>query len=126
MKINKNYVLTFLMFLIFEIIIALFIRDQIIRPFVGDILVVVLIYCFIRIFIKKKITLLPLYIFLFAVAVEVAQLFNIVKILGLENDSIMRTLIGTTFDISDIICYFLGCVLLFIWQRWENWRKNNE
>ena len=125
MTINKKYALAFLIFLIIEIIIALFIIDTIIRPFVDDILVVVLLYCFIRIFIKRKITLFPVYIFLFAVAIERALLFKIVEVLHLENKPFMRTIIGTTFDISDIICYFVGGLLLFLWQRVENKRKNN-
>ena len=34
-----------------EIVIALYVRDAFVRPYVGDVLVVILIACFIRIFV---------------------------------------------------------------------------
>ncbi|MFT5385169.1 MAG: hypothetical protein ACI81W_002574, partial [Saprospiraceae bacterium] len=39
--------MTAFLFLI-EVGIAVFIQDRIIRPYIGDLLVVILIYCFIR------------------------------------------------------------------------------
>ena len=43
---KKSFIIAIFTFLI-EVIIALFINDKIIRPFVGDILVVVFMYYFI-------------------------------------------------------------------------------
>jgi hypothetical protein len=48
---SKQYVLVTLILLTIEIGIALFVRDQWIRPLVGDALAVVLLYVFLRIFI---------------------------------------------------------------------------
>ena len=77
---------------------------------------VILIYTFIRIFIPGKVRLLPLYVFIFAAAVELLQLIRIVEILGLQDNKLMSTIIGTSFDIRDILCYFVGCVFCGVWE----------
>ena len=106
---------TFVLFAV-EVFIALFVHDRIIRPFIGDVLVVILIFTFIRIFIPEKVRLLPLFIFIFAAGVEVAQYFRIVEVLGLQDNRIMSTIIGASFDIRDILCYFVGCVFCGVWE----------
>lgn len=107
-----KYALVFAILLFIEVMIALYVRDSFVRPYVGDILVVILIYCFIRMFLPDKIRLLPLYIFIFATGVEILQYFNIVEILGLENNTFLSLLIGSVFDIKDIGCYGVGCLIL--------------
>ncbi|QNU65470.1 DUF2809 domain-containing protein [Ruminiclostridium herbifermentans] len=119
MKINKKYLFAFICLLIIEIIIALFVHDKIIRPYFGDFLVVILLYTMIRAFIGKPIKHLPLYIFLFAFVVEMAQYFRIIDILNLRDNKFAATIMGTSFDIKDILCYLAGTIALIIWERWE-------
>ena len=116
-KLNIKYVILFFVTLLVEIFIALFVRDNFIRPYVGDILVVVVIYFFIRSFIKKRLKYLPLGIFIFAVFVEFLQYINIVEILGLSDNRFMTIIIGTTFDFKDIMCYLVGCIILIIGEK---------
>ena len=108
-------ILTFLLLFI-EVLIALFVHDCIIRPYVGDILVVILLYTFVRIWIPEKIRLLQLYIFLFASCVELLQMIHIVEILGVENNTFLRVLMGSVFDVQDILCYGIGCTILGIYE----------
>ena len=110
------YITATLVLLAVEVFIGLFVHDGFIRPFMGDVLVVILIYTFIRIFIPEKIRLLPLFIFIFSVGVETLQYFRIVEALGLQDNRILSTVIGTSFDIKDILCYFVGCALCGIWE----------
>ncbi len=117
MKINIKYILSFIILLITETIIALFINDTIIRPYIGDILVVILMYTFIRGFIQKSIKFLPVYLFFFASAVEVIQYYHIVDLLHLQNNKVISTIIGTSFDIKDIVCYLIGSILLVVWEK---------
>lgn len=119
MKMDMKYIFIFLILLIAEIIIAFFVKDAIIRPFIGDVLVIILIYTLIRGLMKKSIKLLPVYIFLFAFTVELAQYFNIVDALDLQNNKVISTIVGTTFDIKDILCYLVSTVILIIWNRIE-------
>lgn len=112
-----TYFIVTIVLLVIEVLIALFVHDNIIRPYVGDVLVVAVIYTFIRIFIPNKVKLLPLYIFLFSAFVELMQYINIVKLLGLQDNKFFSVLVGTTFDIKDIICYGVGCLLIIIGSK---------
>lgn len=107
------YALLFLTVLLSEILIALFVNDNFVRPYVGDMLVTVLICSFFRVFIPKGAKLLPVYVFLFAAAVEVCQYFDIVKLFGLEGNRFISVLLGRTFSFPDIICYAVGCLAFF-------------
>ena len=119
---RKPYILATIILLIIEVLIALFVDDSFIRPYVGDMLVVVVLYTFVRIFIPEKCRLLPLYIFLFAAAVELLQYFKIVELLGLQDNRFFSVLIGTVFDIKDIVCYGVGCVLLGLFELFRGRR----
>lgn len=110
------YALITIALLIIEVLIALFVHDSFIRPYVGDMLVVIVLYTFIRILIPEKVKFLPSYILCFAVLVEVLQYFRIVEVLGLSDNRFFSVLIGSVFDIKDIICYAVGCLLIVVGQ----------
>lgn len=114
-KRNKRilYGIVTMILLVIEVSIALFVHDSIVRPYVGDVLVVLVIYTFVRIIIPENVALLPLYVFIFAAGVEILQLFHIVDLLGLGDNRFFRILIGSVFDIKDILCYAAGCLILF-------------
>ena len=114
MKRRGIYAIAFVLLLVTEVLIALFVRDRFIRPYGGDILVTVLICCFVRIFFPERIKLLPLLVFLFAAAVEVGQYFDFVAVLGLGESRFFRILLGSTFSWADLICYGIGCGLFFV------------
>lgn len=116
MKKRFFYLTATVILLIIEVLIALYIHDDFVRPYVGDAIVVIVIYTFIRIFVPEKCRLLPLYVFLFAVVIEILQGIHIVNILGVADNRFLRTLIGDSFDIKDILCYGVGCVFLGIYE----------
>lgn len=116
MKKRVLYTAVFLILLGIEVLIALFVHDRFVRPYLGDVIVVVVVYCFVRIWIPERVRLMPLWVFLFAVCVEVLQYFRIVEVLGVENNAFLRTLIGTSFSWEDIVCYAAGCVVLAVWE----------
>ena len=122
MKKRILYAVASLFLLLIEVIIALYVHDDFIRPYVGDVLVVIVIYTFIRIIVPEKCKLIPLLIFLFAAGVELLQLANIVEILGVEDNKFLKILIGSVFDIKDIVCYAVGCVILCMYE-WIRERK---
>ena len=108
------YAVMFMVIFLIEVIIALFIKDRFIRPYVGDLLVTMLLCALIRIFIPNKITALPIFVFLFSVLVEIAQYVDIVELLGFENSKVLSVLVGRSFSVIDIVCYALGCILFFL------------
>ncbi|CAN1209974.1 DUF2809 domain-containing protein [Tumidithrix helvetica PCC 7403] len=101
-----------LLFLI-EVCIAVFFDDRFIRPFVGDVLVVILIYCLIRSFWKIRATVAALSVFGFACAIEGLQYLNLVDRLGLRQYKLLAIVIGTTFDWMDILAYAIGTAIAF-------------
>lgn len=101
----------FLVLLLAEICIALFVHDAFVRPYLGDVLVTVLLCAFCRIFVPEKVRLLPLYVFIFAAAVETAQYFDFVELLGLENSTFISVWLGRVFSVYDLLCYGAGCLL---------------
>lgn len=111
------YLLCCLGIFIIEALIAMYVHDTIIRPYIGDILVVVLVYCFVRIFISRPLRWLPLWVFLFACCIEFMQYFQLADILGLRHNSVARIILGSVFDWKDIACYALGCLPLFLIKR---------
>ena len=122
MKKRILYAVASLFLLLIEVIIALYVHADFIRPYVGDMLVVIVIYTFIRIIVPEKCKIIPLLIFIFAAGVELLQLVNIVEILGVEDNKFLKILIGSVYDIKDIVCYAVGCVILCMYE-WIRERK---
>lgn len=112
----KYFFLTVLLFAI-EVSIALFFKDAFIRPFVGDVLVVILIYCFLRIFLSTAYWKIALGVFLFACLIEIGQYFDYVALLHLENYRAISVIMGRTFEWSDFIAYFIGFLLIILVER---------
>ncbi len=111
---NKSYL--FLTAIIFttEVFIALFFKDKLIRPFVGDVLVVVLIYCFLRIFLNVNYLKAAFGVLLFACLIEILQYFDYVKLLGLENNRVLSVMMGRTFEWLDFAAYFAGFLIIIL------------
>lgn len=107
---NKRYfILTILLFLT-EVLIAVFVHDQFVRPYVGDYLVVILIYCFFKSFIKATTWQVAIFTLIFSYVIETLQYFNLVGMLGLQHSRIANIIIGNSFAWEDIIAYTLGAV----------------
>lgn len=110
-KFDRRYFrLTLILFAI-EVFIAIFIRDRFIRPFVGDILVVILIYCLVKSFVKMAANRVAVSVLLFAVTIEILQYFQLVDRLGLSDNRIAQIVIGATFDWMDLVAYATGTVI---------------
>ena len=109
------YLAAFLMLTTVEVLIALFVRDAFIRPYGGDILVVIVLYCFVRVFVPEGARWLPAAIFLLAAAVEGLQAVHFVDLIGLGGIPFFRILFGTSFSWWDIACYAAGCAPLGVY-----------
>ena len=106
-----SYFLIFCSLMAVEVCIALFVHDSFIRPYVGDMLVTLLLCCMARVLIPDRVRLLPLYVFLFAACVEIGQYFDVVALMGLEDNRLISIALGRTFSWLDLVCYTVGCVV---------------
>jgi Protein of unknown function (DUF2809) len=109
---NKRYATYTIELFLVEVFIAVFIDDSFVRPFVGDVLVVILIYCLVRTFWKIRYNTAALSVLVFAWTIEILQYFNLVDILGLRKYKIIAIAIGSTFDWKDTIAYLLGAAIV--------------
>jgi hypothetical protein len=105
---NKTYLLPALVVLTTEFFIGLFVQDRFIRPFIGDLLVVILLYCAARIFVRWKVITTALVALLFAYSIEISQYFHLIYHLGWQNSLPARLVLGTSFSLTDMAMYSLG------------------
>lgn len=111
-KARLGWVVGFLGLLGIEVLIALFVHDDFVRPYIGDALVVGVLYCLIRIVFPNQCRLLPLWIFLFSAGVELLQGIGLADLIGLSESSVLRILLGSVCDWWDILSYAVGCLVL--------------
>ena len=107
----RHALLSLLIFSI-ELLIGTQLDDAFIRPFVGDLLVVVLIYCLLRTLLEIPCYPLAIGVLVFAISVETGQYFHLAELLGVGHIRLARIIIGSTFDPKDLLAYLLGTMLI--------------
>ena len=105
---DRRYFFFALLLFITEVIIARYVHDDFIRPYFGDFLVVLLIYCFVKSFANVSVLKAAVLVLLFSFGIETLQYLNIIEILGWEKSRLARTVIGHSFSWIDIYCYIAG------------------
>lgn len=116
-RFHKTYFVLTLLLLLTEILIALYVNDNFVRPYVGDFLVVILLYCFARSILNWSVIFTCLTVLIFSFFVEIAQYFQLVKHLQLENHKLARTIIGSSFEWIDLLAYTLGIVFVLVVEK---------
>jgi len=118
LRFQKKYFVWAILLFVTEVLIAAYLNDRIIRPYVGDFLVVILIYCFVKSFLDIPTFPLAISVLAFAFFIEILQYFNLVKLLGLEGSKIARIVLGSSFEWIDLIAYTAGVIfILFVEKR---------
>lgn len=117
----KSFVIFLLIFLV-EVFIALFVKDRFIRPYGGDILVVMLMYFFFKSFMQVKPLWLVIGVVVFAYLVEIGQYFQLVEVLGVQDNKVLRIVIGSSFSWGDMVCYTIGGIICYFIDR----KKTNK
>jgi hypothetical protein len=110
---NKNYFGLTILILSTEILIALFVDDAFARPYVGDALATILVYCFLKSFLKLQVLPVAIFALVFSFAIEFLQFLNIVERLGITS-KVIRTVIGASFSWLDMLTYTAGIAIVLI------------
>lgn len=113
---RRNYFLLALALFIVEVLIALFVSDRFIRPYVGDYLVVILLYCTVRAFLNASPLTSAIGVLVFSFIIETLQYFNFVQVIGFEHNVIVKTVIGYGFEWLDLVAYTLG-IATVLWAE---------
>jgi glucan phosphoethanolaminetransferase (alkaline phosphatase superfamily) len=124
MKLNKTYLFLTLILFITEVFIGLYLHDQLIRPFGGDLLVVILIYCFVKSFFNTPWLKTAISTLIFSYIVEVSQYFNLLNHLGLQNSKAAAILLGHSFSCGDMLCYTIGIAIVMITELFHSQPDN--
>ncbi|HEX8019894.1 DUF2809 domain-containing protein [Mucilaginibacter sp.] len=114
MKLNRSYLILTLILFITEVFIGIYLHDRLIRPFGGDLLVVILIYCLIKSFLNTPWLKTAVGTLIFSYIVEISQYFNLLSHLGLQNSKVAGILLGHSFSWGDMLCYTIGISIVMI------------
>ena len=106
----------FVLLLAVEIMIGKF-AHGFIRAYIGDVLVIPLIYCFVRIFLVRPCVWLPAAVGGLGILAEILQYFDLCGVLGIPKDSLLGILLGSSPDFADIVCYAAGTLLIYTAER---------
>jgi hypothetical protein len=112
----RRHALAALLLLAIETSIALWVHDAFVRPYLGDVLVVPLVYCCVMAVYRGEPSRVLVGVFAFACAVELAQLARVVDRLHIENTA-LRVIIGTSFEPLDFVAYAAGALLTYLFTR---------
>jgi Protein of unknown function (DUF2809) len=116
-KFHPKYFYTTVLLFLIEVFIGVFVHDGFVRPFIGDLLVVILIYCFIKSFWKIRPNVAIAGVFIFSCIVEGLQYLNIIDILGIRQYKLLVIILGSSFDWRDILAYAGGSIVLLWWEN---------
>ncbi|MCB2382886.1 DUF2809 domain-containing protein [Shewanella sp. SR1] len=137
---RKSFFIYAVLLFLTEVLIALYAPAGFIRGFVGDVLVVILLFCMVRAVVPvvspvEKAVAIPIAsrtskstgehilrlfqtpwlafaVLLFAFAIEFGQYWGLVDKLGLGGNRLARIVIGSHFDPLDLVAYFVGYLIL--------------
>ena len=115
MKKRLIFGVTALVLLAIEIIIGMFATGWI-RNYLGDVLVVILLYAIFRTISPNKPDkwyVVPSAVLVLAFATEFLQLWGVCDRFGITN-RLLRIIIGTGFSIVDLVCYAIGIVSCYV------------
>lgn len=113
---HKYFTLMILLFAI-EVTIALWVHDTFVRPYVGDFLVVIFIYCFIKSFLDLSSLWVALFVLVFSFGIEFLQYFNFVEKLGLGKSKLARVILGNSFAWMDLVAYLAGIIAVMVVEK---------
>ena len=126
---RKSFFIYAVLLFLTEVLIALYAPAGFIRGFVGDVLVVILLFCMVRAVVSPvekaaakntgdgikhlfQTPWLAVAVLLFAFAIEFGQYWGLVDKLGLGGNRLARIVIGSHFDPLDLVAYFVGYLIL--------------
>lgn len=126
-KFNLKYLLLTILIFLVEVLIATVLKNQFfIRAYLGDVIVVMLLYTLVKSFFVVDSTQLILGIFIFSCLIEFAQFFKLADKLGFPEGSLMYIVVGNSFSWIDILCYGVGCLILYLIIKVNSSQKKLE
>ncbi len=116
-KFNINYLILAIILFGVEALIGIYAHDAFIRPFMGDLLIGVFIYCVIKSFIASPVWPTAIFTLLVCYAAETMQYFHFLNHMGWQHSKLAQIVFGTTFSWGDLLCYTIGMMMVLLTER---------
>ena len=117
LRFQKQYFILAILLFVTEVLIAAYVHDGVVRPYIGDLLVVMLIYCFVRSFLNSPVLHTAIAVLLFAYLIEILQYFHLVRLLGLQHYRLAWIVLGSSFEWIDLIVYTVGIAIVLVLEK---------
>ncbi len=117
MTFRPRYLIAAIAVFTIEVLIAAFVQDQIIRPHIGDVLAVILVYLVLRAVTPLQVWPAVITAFILACLIEFGQLVHVLDAVGLGHNRLARIVFGGAFDLSDFVAYTAGAIIVVVVER---------
>lgn len=111
-RFNGPYALLAAALLGAEVFIARFMHDGFVRPYVGDTLATILLYCLLKSSWRAPAWVVASVALLVSYVMEGAQALHLLAWLGWEHSRMARLLLGSHFEWVDMLAYTLGATMV--------------
>ncbi|PVM92027.1 ribosomal maturation YjgA family protein [Caulobacter endophyticus] len=117
MRIRFGYLALAIALFAVEVVIALFVRDALVRPYMGDVLATAMVYFGLRGVTPLGRIGAAAGAFGLGAVVEIGQALHILDLVGLGASRWARVVFGGVFDFKDLACYAIGVALAMAVDR---------
>jgi hypothetical protein len=114
---HKGYFAGAVLLLAAEIVIAGAVHDAVVRPYGGDFLATIFLYCLLRSVTSATAWQALAGSLLASYLIEALQYVQLLQLLGLENVPLARTVLGSHFAWADVLAYTLGALAVLAAER---------
>ncbi len=123
--IDLRFLAICILLVLVEIAIAKYLHGGFIRSFVGDVIVVGVVFSLLKTFVQAASAKLAAGALAFCVVIEALQYVHLADWLGLKRGTILHIALGATFDWLDLLAYAIGFVLILAAIRFQQ-RRSHE
>jgi hypothetical protein len=105
--------LSLFLFILCILIVVLFSSNSFIRGFLGDAVIVMLLFCGAKSLRDFDSLWLCVGITIFAYLIEFSQYLKIIPLLGFQENFFTRIVFGSVFDPLDLLAYTIGGIIIY-------------
>ena len=113
-KLNFRFLSYFLLLLLVETAIALWIHDAFVRPFLGDFLATITLYMLIKGLAGTSTERALFWSLLISYLIEGLQYVQFLSLINLHDHKLLSIVLGSYFHWGDMLAYTLGAAVVFI------------
>lgn len=117
LRFSKPYFWTAIGLFITEVVIAVYVHDSIIRPYAGDVLATVLLYCMVRSVLNSRVDWTVGAVLLVSYLIEGLQYVHLLTWLGWQHWRVARIVLGSSFAWGDMLAYTLGALVVLAAEK---------